>query len=258
MTCHIYSSWLSSSVPWTTIGCDQNTTWTTQHKTTQCLESVLNASTDKRLLVPNRSRRWNCLSHQWCTPFNMNWQTNGNLCCIYPLLHFFPSNTIAFWPWAKASANKWSPPPQKWTICVCAPAPVIKVLADHELTIKQVAQSRRVQAMDGIMQTVDFCQSRNMPMIRSLHPPWHSPPFPLWVHRVTSWGSNLLGAAPCIQYFSIYPVLSYIVMYHQAACLQSSGVGPLCVDSVPISLICSKCSVFHCQMRSWCLYVVIH
>lgn len=128
MTCHIYSSWSSSSVPWATIGCDQNTTWTTQHKTTQSLESVLNASTDKRRLVLNRSRHWNCLSHQWCTPFNMNWQTNGNLCCIYPLLQFFFSNTIAFWPWVKAWANKWLPP-HKNEPSVCVPAPVIKVAA---------------------------------------------------------------------------------------------------------------------------------
>lgn len=72
------------------------------HKTLQCLESMLwNARTHKRLFIPNNSRCWNCLSHQWCTPFDMNRQM------AVPVAHTlycnFLSNPIVRWPGVKAS-----------------------------------------------------------------------------------------------------------------------------------------------------------
>lgn len=196
------------------------------------------------------------------------------ICVAYTLYYIFFSNTIAFWPWVEASANKWlPPPPHKNEPSVCAPAPVIKIAyvaaplfsllgwqwLSRYLVALSTAALRAGNAWRHANCWLLLVQEHADDKVST--PLWHSPPFSSFSAVGSCKGSDVLRLKPagcCSMHPIFFYLLPYIVIYHQAACLQSSGLGPLCVDSVPISLICLKYSVFHCQMRLWCLYAVIH
>lgn len=208
----------------------------------------IHARTLKRLLIPNNSRCRNFLSHQWCTPFDMNRQTNGHSCCAHPWLQFFVKSNCAL-TWSEGvrddvvtptkTSHLHVPLHQRLTLQLLLLYCLVCLAENNYAGISwSYQQAHSERATDSVMQAVDFCYSMNMSMIRSLCPPGTISHCST-VDSCKESDIVRLIPAGC---FSLHQVFFYLyIRISVLSCIIKQYVfRVLCVSSVQIILICLR------------------